>query len=311
MQVLKLSNGATEIVGNARDFSHLLEKYLGLEVSDWFEGFVKNQGINQITKSKVYDYFISSIAGETKGDKVGLFLKDFENFTIVNCSNKTGNYETIDSTLYPRRTTRNIELIKKYKSAIQQNQDKFYSIFCSLMLRAASETNKCLEEEIKVAFIDALTIIKKELECSKTNIQFNERHLINFNSLKQNSKFNRENYSLKEKEKGFVLDCMNKEKSKLKQYLALDDKNLKWFFYSKYNWKSLYDKGFIDKKGYIMYDKEYREVLGTEHTLKPIKRGNKSLSKVINSLSLKNKVLINQPKRVITKRSRTLKKIPK
>ena len=47
MQVLKLSNGATEIVGNARDFSHLLEKYLGLEVSDWFEGFVKNQGINQ------------------------------------------------------------------------------------------------------------------------------------------------------------------------------------------------------------------------------------------------------------------------
>ena len=44
MQVLKLSNGATEIVGNARDFSHLLEKYLGIEVSGWFEGFVKDSG---------------------------------------------------------------------------------------------------------------------------------------------------------------------------------------------------------------------------------------------------------------------------
>ena len=273
--------------------------------------FSKKKGINKIKKNEVYDYFISSIAGNTKGDKVGLFLKDLENFTIVNCSNKIGNHETIDSTLYPRKTIRNIDLINRYKSAIEQNKDEFYSIFCSLMIGAGSDPSKSLEEEIKVGFINALDIIKKELECSKTNIIFNEKRLINFKALKQNSLYNRTSYSLKGKENGFVLDCMNKEKSKLKPYLALDDKNLKLFFSSKYNWKSLVTKGFIDRKGYIMYDKEYREVLGPLKIVKPKLKGNKSLSKVINDLSIKSKILAAQPKKILMKRNRTQKKVPK
>jgi len=273
--------------------------------------FSKKKGINKIKKNEVYDYFISSIAGNTKGDKVGLFLKDLENFTIVNCSNKIGNHETIDSTLYPRKTIRNIDLINRYKSAIEQNKDEFYSIFCSLMIGAGSDPSKSLEEEIKVGFINALDIIKKELECSKTNIIFNEKRLINFKALKQNSLYNRTSYSLKGKENGFVLDCMNKEKSKLKPYLALDDKNLKLFFSSKYNWKSLVTKGFIDRKGYIMYDKEYREVLGPLKIVKPKLKGNKSLSKVINDLSIKSKILASQPKKILMKRNRTQKKVPK
>lgn len=276
-----------------------------------FKTFSQKKGTNQVKKSQVHDYFISSIAGNTKGDKVGLFLKDLEYFTIVNCSNKIGNYETLDSTLYPRRTIRNIELINKYKSVIQQNKDEFYSVFCSLMIGAVSDPTKSFEQEIKVGFINALDIIKKELECSKTNIAFNEGRLINFKSLKQTSRFNRTNCSLKGKENGFVLDCMNKEKSKLKPYLSLNDKNLKWFFDSKYNWKNLVQKGFIDKKGYIMYDKEYRDVFGPEYTIQNKKRGKKNLSKVITELSLKSQILKTEPKKIITIRSRTEKKIPK
>jgi hypothetical protein len=276
-----------------------------------FKTFSQKKGTNQVKKSQVHDYFISSIAGNTKGDKVGLFLKDLEYFTIVNCSNKIGNYETLDSTLYPRRTIRNIELINKYKSVIQQNKDEFYSVFCSLMIGAVSDPTKSFEQEIKVGFINALDIIKKELECSKTNIAFNEGRLINFKSLKQTSRFNRTNCSLKGKENGFVLDCMNKEKSKLKPYLSLNDKNLKWFFDSKYNWKNLVQKGFIDKKGYIMYDKEYRDIFGPEYTIQTKKRGKKNLSKVITELSLKSQILKTEPKKIITIRSRTEKKIPK
>lgn len=40
MQVLQLSTGATEIVADVQDFSQLLEKYLGHEVSGWFDAFV-------------------------------------------------------------------------------------------------------------------------------------------------------------------------------------------------------------------------------------------------------------------------------
>jgi hypothetical protein len=276
-----------------------------------FKTFSQKKGTNQVKKSQVHDYFISSIAGNTKGDKVGLFLKDLEYFTIVNCSNKIGNCETIDSTLYPKKTIRNIEIINRYKSVIEQNKDQFYSIFCSLMIGAVSDPSKCFEEEIKVGFINALDIIKKELECSKTNIAFNEKRLINYKVLKQNNKFNRTNCSLKGKENGFVLDCMNKEKSKLKAYLPLKDKNLKLYFESKYNWKNLIQKGFIDKKGYIMYDKEYRDIFGPEYTIQTKKRGKKNLSKVITELSLKSQILKTEPKKIIVIRSRTEKKIPK
>ena len=179
------------------------------------------------------------------------------------------------------------------------------------MIGAVSDPTKSFEQEIKVGFINALDIIKKELECSKTNIAFNEGRLINFKSLKQTSRFNRTNCSLKGKENGFVLDCMNKEKSKLKPYLSLNDKNLKLFFDSKYNWKNLIQKGFIDKKGYIIYDKEYREVLGSEYTIQTKKRGKKNLSKVITELSLKSQILKTEPKKIIVIRSRTENKIPK
>ena len=40
MDVLKLSDGSVEIVGGTKDFSELLDKKLGMEVSGWFDAFV-------------------------------------------------------------------------------------------------------------------------------------------------------------------------------------------------------------------------------------------------------------------------------
>ena len=41
MDVIKLSDGSVEIVGNTRDFSELLDKKLGTDVSMWFNSFVE------------------------------------------------------------------------------------------------------------------------------------------------------------------------------------------------------------------------------------------------------------------------------
>jgi hypothetical protein len=41
MDVLKLSDGSVEIVGNTRDFSELLDRKLGMDVSMWFNSFVE------------------------------------------------------------------------------------------------------------------------------------------------------------------------------------------------------------------------------------------------------------------------------
>ena len=116
---------------------------------------------------------------------------------------------------------------------------------------------------------------------------------------------NRKNYAQKGKEKGFILDCMNQEKSKLKEYVPLKDQNLKWYFRSKSNMKYLVKRGFVDKKGYIMYDKEYRKTLGSPNNLRP-KINNKktgNLEKYISELTLEDNVIYEEV--------RTKEKIPK
>ena len=42
MDILKLSDGTTEIVKDTRDFSDLLDRKLGVEVRDWFDALVKD-----------------------------------------------------------------------------------------------------------------------------------------------------------------------------------------------------------------------------------------------------------------------------
>ena len=57
----------------------------------------------------------------------------------------------------------------------------------------------------------------------------------------------------------FVLDCTNKEKSELKEYIPLYDYHLVYYFRSSVNQKELKKKGFINDKGYIMYDPVHRK----------------------------------------------------
>ena len=277
--------------------------------------FNKEESNNKLNKTKIHDYFISSIAGNSKNsqNKIGLFLDEFEKFTIVNCYKNSGAKDSLDSKLYPQKNSRNINIINQYKSIIQENKDEFYNTFCSLMLGAISSGNKDLVEEIFISFKNALTIIKKEIECKKNKIEFNPSKLIDYKTIQISSRQNRQNYSLIGKEKGFVLDCMNVEKSKIKDYVPLKDKNLKWYYRSKSNMKYLVQRGFVDKEGYIMYDKEYRKVYGSPYRIRNNRaRNNLSLSKIINELSLKNNNSNSlYTNNIITENIRTEEKVPK
>ena len=68
--------------------------------------------------------------------------------------------------------------------------------------------------------------------------------------------------SMKQKESKFTLDCLNKKKSQLQFYNPLFDYHLHSYFNSHVNRKVLRTKGFINSKGYIMYDPVYRDLLG-------------------------------------------------
>ena len=253
--------------------------------------FSEDKSIDKLSKAKLYDYFISSIAGNSKGsqEKIGLFLYELEKFTIVTCSKNSGVPETLDSKLYPPTNARNIQLINQYRAIVQQNKDEYYLIFLSLMLKALSCGNKNLSEEINYTFKDALTIIKKDIECKKNKIQFNLSKLVNYKSIQTDKTRERGNYSQKSKEKGFVLDCLNPKKSQLKEYVPLKDGNLKLYFRSKSNMKYLMQKGFVDREGYIMYDREYRRSLGSLSKVKSeTNKSDKNISKILFQLSFKN-----------------------
>ena len=86
------------------------------------------------------------------------------------------------------------------------------------------------------------------------------------------------------KEGGFILDCTNKSKSTLKDYVALYDYHLRGFFSSQLIRKYLKNKGFIDSKGFIMYDPVYRNVMWAHCKNKKKYEGDELKEKIISSI---------------------------
>ena len=88
------------------------------------------------------------------------------------------------------------------------------------------------------------------------------------------------------KENGFVLDCINKQKSTMKDYVSLYDYHLKTFFSSEMIRKNLQTKGFINSEGFIMYDPIYRDVMREKNKKKKKKITDEEMkAKVMNSIN--------------------------
>ena len=222
-----------------------------------------------INKQKVFDYFITAIArgamDEVVGNKVGLFMEDFNRYAIINCSKKTASRKEVNAQPHPKINTHNIEIIKKYQDILKDNKNDYYSIFVSLAAHEISANNSVSNEIIYPTFLTSLEIIKRKVEYTKNGItSINEDQLykvkINERALQQELK----KIVSDTKEGGFVLDCTNKSKSTLKDYVALYDYHLRGFFSSELIRKNLKEKGFIDSKGFIMYDPMYRNVMGAQ-----------------------------------------------
>ena len=107
--------------------------------------------------------------------------------------------------------------------------------------------------------MNALEIIKRKIECEKNNINLNEKNLMKYKISEKNLAERIKELNLINQEGDFVLDCTNKEKSELKEYIPLYDYHLVYYFRSYVNQKELKKKGFINDKGYIMYDPVHRK----------------------------------------------------
>ena len=244
-------------------------KQCGKIFNKHYENFTEDNIHNRkkITKSKIFDYFIKGIATATKeevsGMKTGLFMDKLNKFTIIFASKKAANKQELDSQPHPKVNHSNLELVKEYKKILKANKNDYYSILISnIIVNCAANSPNCQNTEvIYPAFLIALEIIKKKLECEKNKLEPDESIYKVKISEKIISK-NLEKFASGGKENGFVLDCTNKQKSTMKNYVSLYDYHLKTFFSSEYVRKDLKSKGFINTKGFIMYDPMHRDVMG-------------------------------------------------
>ena len=239
------------------DFKQAIEEF-----NKHYHCFTTDKSDKNINKQKLLDYFINGIASGTKkevdGDKYGFFLEDFVKFYMVHANKKKAKKNEFDCQLFPKVNHNNIKLIDEYKNVIKKNVNNYVSIFITFFISGITSSG-ATDEAIIGSFLNALEIIKRKVECEKNNINLNEKNLMKYKISEKNLAERIKELNLINQEGDFVLDCTNKEKSELKEYIPLYDYHLVYYFRSYVNQKELKKKGFINDKGYIMYDPVHRK----------------------------------------------------
>ena len=290
------------------------------EFDKHYQLFTTDKIKKTINKQKLYDYFISGIASGTKnevdGDKVGFFLEDFVKLGVVRASKKRAKKNEFDIKLHPKINHNNMAIIENYKKVIKKNINNYVSTFISFIVNGVASCNSTSDEVVIGAFLNALEIIKVKLECQKNDIVFNEKSAIKMQLSEKTLAERIKELSLGNQESGFVLDCVNKEKSELKEYVPLYDYHLVYYFRSDVNQKQLQKNGFINENGFIMYDPVHRKrmrkdivkkKLNKEETQKKVENNIKN----INVGSRLNDKEIDSSKINQDKNMETIKKLPK
>ena len=240
------------------DFKQAIEDF-----SKHYKIFTSDKSKQSINKQKLHDYFISGIASGTKkevdGDKYGFFLEDCVKYYVIHANKKKAKKNEFDCQLFPKINHNNINLIEEYKNIIKKNVNNYVSIFITFIISGVASTGAVSNEVIMGAFLNALELVKRKVECEKNKINLTEKDLMKFKLSEKNLADRIKELNLGNQEDDFVLDCTNKEKSELKEYVPLYDYHLVYYFRSDVNQKELKKKGFINEKGFIMYDPVHRK----------------------------------------------------
>ena len=244
----------------------------------------------RINKQKLFDYFITVISRGRRpvveGKKLGLFMEDFNKYCIIYTSKNAANKQELNPQPYPKVNTHNINLVNKYKSILTKNKNDYYDVFISLTEHEISANHGIFTEEIIYpTFLAGVDIVKRQVELEKNGISNVDEDTVFKVKIKEKTlKQELEKLSINGKEGNFVLDCTNKNKSVLKDYVSLFDYNLKDFFSSDIIRKNLKNKGFIDSEGYIMYDPLYRDIMGAKYKNLKKYKGEELKSQIINNI---------------------------
>ena len=221
---------------------------------------------SSVNKGNLYDYFIKGIATGTKDqvekEKFGFFIDYFNKLYIVRADKKIGNIYEFDLKIHKPINIYNIKEIQNYKELIKQNKNYYISLILSFILSSIKENKSNGIDTLFKGYLNSLEIIKKKVELEINDIfTIKEKDYINKKKINDSIDIKLKTLAHIGQENGFILDCTNEEKSKLKDYVPLYDTHLVNYLRSNKNQKELIKKGFINKNGFIMIDPQYRKMM--------------------------------------------------
>ena len=223
----------------------------------------------KLDKRKVYEIFSSEICQKCPipfNEKIGIFIDDFKKYIIVKATKDCERPETIeyDMKCYPKSNPHNMELVDDYKKIIKDNYDEFNMIFNACLLSKIADGGTSTEN-IFISYITGMEVVKKMIELKKNGLEppKNSKNFYQVNISKNMVEKIFGDSATKKQEGNFVLDCIDKKKSRYRVYNPLLDKNLTPFFSTNLNKKFLQTGGFVTNKGFIVYDSVYRDTLGS------------------------------------------------
>ena len=232
--------------------------------------------IRLLTEKDIFDYFKYDIACNgglsILNSKLGIFIdENFSKVTFIEVPmNSRALIFSYDIKPHPKLYPSTVHKVEKYWGVLRGERDYFKSFFWAgiLSMICLYKRKNFGLETLYPAYLKGHEILKRILDLKTKDIVFPDNPKFYIVKLNNNEieNFLTKQYNGK-KEKKFVLDCINLEKSHLKYYVPLFDDNLHEFFDNDSTKKELEKKGFINSKGFVNYDPCYREGMGIPQIL--------------------------------------------
>ena len=253
-----------------------------------------------VNKGNLYDYFIKGIATGTKDEvdkeKYGFFIEYFNKLYIIKADKNIGNKYEFDLKIHPQINHYNMGIIKIYKNIIKKNKNYYISLILAYILGSIIENNSTSLETLFKGYVNGLEVIKKKLELERNNLNVKENDDMNLEIPSNEIDIKIKTLEYTGQENGFILDCTNKQKSELKDYVPLYDTHMVNFLKNHKNLDDLKKNGFINNKGFIMIDPEYRKIMKDD--AQPIYLDKNKYNKIVEKKIKKINVLMKESDRV-------------
>ena len=232
------------------------------EFNKHYNYFTADQIKTTVNKGNLYDYFIKGISTGTKDqvekEKYGFFIEYFNKLYIIRADKNVGNKYEFDLKIYPQINHYNMKIINQYRNIIKRNKNFYVSLILAFILGSIIENNSTSIDTLFKGYATGLEVIKKKIELEKNNIDIKDINFMNINISNNDVEIKVKTLGFTGQENGFILDCTNKEKSELKEYVPLYDNHMINFLANNKNQEDLKKKGFINNKGFIMIDPQYK-----------------------------------------------------